>query len=46
VIKNATQTGLGLAFCKIAVEAHHGNIKISDNQPQGSIFTMELGNKV
>jgi len=46
IIKNATQTGLGLAFCKMAVEAHHGNIKISDNQPQGSIFTMELGSKV
>ncbi|HBE18049.1 MAG TPA: hybrid sensor histidine kinase/response regulator [Cyanobacteria bacterium UBA11149] len=36
------QTGLGLAFCKMAVEAHGGTIYISDNQPRGSIFTVEI----
>lgn len=36
------QTGLGLAFCKMAVEAQGGTIYISDNQPKGSIFTVEI----
>ena len=36
------QTGLGLAFCKMAVEAHGGAIYISDNQPRGSVFTVEI----
>ena len=34
--------GLGLAFCRIAVEAHHGRITIEDNQPRGSVFTVEI----
>jgi K+-sensing histidine kinase KdpD len=34
--------GLGLAFCKLAVEAHGGTISVSDAQPRGSIFTFEL----
>lgn len=36
------QVGLGLAFCKMAVEAHNGRIYVTDNTPQGAIFTVEL----
>ena len=36
------QTGLGLAFCKMAVEAHQGSISVSQNHPQGTIFTIML----
>jgi K+-sensing histidine kinase KdpD len=39
---NGPQVGLGLAFCKIAVEAHNGRIYVTDNIPQGAIFTVEL----
>lgn len=38
--QGVTQIGLGLAFCKLAIEAHAGTITIEDNQPQGSIFTI------
>lgn len=40
--KNTSQTGLGLAFCKIAVEAQSGTLAIADNEPQGTIFTVEI----
>jgi signal transduction histidine kinase len=36
------QTGLGLAFCKMVVDAHGGKIFVEPNQPTGSIFTVEL----
>jgi two-component system, sensor histidine kinase and response regulator len=36
------QIGLGLAFCKMAIEAHGGSIAVSQNHPQGCIFTIEL----
>lgn len=39
---NISQIGLGLAFCKMAVEAQGGSLKISDNLPQGCIFTVEI----
>jgi two-component system sensor histidine kinase/response regulator len=42
LMKGVSQTGLGLAFCKIAIEAHGGSISITDNQPQGSIFSIEI----
>ncbi|AFY41206.1 sensor histidine kinase KdpD [Nostoc sp. PCC 7107] len=35
-----SQIGLGLAFCKMAVEAHCGTINIANNHTQGSIFTV------
>ncbi|MEA5574873.1 response regulator [Anabaena sp. UHCC 0451] len=40
--KATSQIGLGLAFCKMTVEAHGGKIKVESNQPQGAIFTIEI----
>jgi signal transduction histidine kinase len=40
--KNTSQTGLGLAFCKIVIEAQGGTLAIVDNTPQGAIFIMEI----
>ncbi len=34
--------GLGLAFCRIAVKAHGGRIWVEDNQPRGSVFTVQI----
>jgi len=34
--------GLGLAFCKLAVEAHGGTIRVEDATPRGSAFVFEL----
>jgi two-component system sensor histidine kinase/response regulator len=34
--------GLGLAFCKLAVEAHGGTITVQDGSPRGSVFVVEL----
>lgn len=36
------QVGLGLTFCKMAVDAHGGTISVRPNQPQGSIFVVEI----
>ncbi|OUC12039.1 MAG: hybrid sensor histidine kinase/response regulator [Alkalinema sp. CACIAM 70d] len=36
------QTGLGLAFCKMAIEAHGGQISLEANEPKGSIFTVAI----
>ncbi|MBD2463457.1 hybrid sensor histidine kinase/response regulator [Oscillatoria sp. FACHB-1407] len=41
-IKGVEQTGLGLAFVKMAVEAHGGKITVENNQPKGTIFTLHL----
>ncbi|HEX7665672.1 MAG TPA: HAMP domain-containing sensor histidine kinase, partial [Polyangiaceae bacterium] len=37
-----TSRGLGLAFCKLAVEAHGGRIWIDDNRPRGAVFHVRL----
>jgi signal transduction histidine kinase len=41
-VEEVSQTGLGLAFCKMAIAAHGGTISVEDNQPRGSIFKVEL----
>jgi two-component system, sensor histidine kinase and response regulator len=40
--KGIKQIGLGLTFCKMAVDAHGGKIYAQENQPTGSIFTVEI----
>jgi signal transduction histidine kinase len=35
-------TGLGLAIVHRIVADHHGSIRVEDNQPRGTIFTVEL----
>ena len=36
----STGTGLGLFIVSQVIKAHHGSIKVTDNQPQGTIFTV------
>ncbi len=42
----ASSTGLGLTFCKMAVEAHGGSIGITPNLEQGAEFWFTLPNCV
>ncbi|MBD2775605.1 hybrid sensor histidine kinase/response regulator [Iningainema tapete] len=42
-IPEVLQIGLGLALCKMVIEAHCGTITIEDNHPNGSIFTVFVG---
>lgn len=42
-IESVSQIGLGLSFCKMAIQAHGGSIFVEDNYPQGSIFTIKFG---
>lgn len=34
--------GMGLTFCRLAVEAHGGTIRVEDNEPRGSQFRARL----
>jgi two-component system sensor histidine kinase/response regulator len=40
--RDISQVGLGLAFCKMVVEAHGGQIFVDANEPQGSVFTVKF----
>lgn len=42
ILPDISQIGLGLAFCKLVVEAHGGNIQVSNNKPHGSVFKITL----
>ena len=42
MMSDVSQIGLGLAFCKMVVEAHRGKIGVRNNQPQGAIFEITL----
>src|SRR5205085_6286992 len=37
-----SSTGLGLTFCKLAVEAHGGSIAVNSASGQGTTFTVTL----
>ena len=34
--------GLGLSLCKSIITAHGGEIRVSDNRPQGAVFTFTI----
>lgn len=40
--RRAGSRGLGLRFCRVAVEAHGGRIWVSDHTPRGACFFVEL----
>jgi two-component system sensor histidine kinase/response regulator len=42
LMPDISQIGLGLAFCKMVVEAHGGKISVSKNEPKGAIFEIIL----
>jgi signal transduction histidine kinase len=37
-----SNTGIGLAFCKMVIDQHSGNIFVAENQPKGSVFVVDL----
>ena len=39
---NADGTGIGLSTCKSIVERMNGSISVESNQPEGSVFVIEL----
>lgn len=42
-LKGVKQIGLGLSFCKMAIEAHHGTIRVEDNpEGQGNVFIVSI----
>jgi two-component system sensor histidine kinase CiaH len=45
MLRQAKGTGLGLYLTKKIVQEHNGNVGITNNLPQGSIFEITLANK-
>lgn len=41
-MKGVAQTGLGLAFCKMAIAAHGGKITVKPAPSRGAIFTIDM----
>ncbi len=41
-VRTTKGTGLGLYLCKRIAQGHKAKIKVTDNQPSGSIFTVEF----
>jgi signal transduction histidine kinase len=41
-LRGRSSQGLGLVFCRLAVEAHKGRVWVEDNHPKGSCFCVEL----
>ena len=41
-VEGVSQIGLGLSFCKLVVEAHGGQIDVTDNEPTGAKFRVTL----
>jgi len=39
--RGVAQIGLGLAFCKLAIDAHGWRIRVEDNLPRGAVFILE-----
>jgi K+-sensing histidine kinase KdpD len=37
-----SQSGIGLAFCKLVVAEHAGSIFVTENKPKGSVFVVDL----
>lgn len=37
-----TPVGLGLAYCKLVIDAHDGRIAVEDTRPQGATFVVEI----
>jgi signal transduction histidine kinase len=42
VLEQASQLGLGLAFCKMVIQSHGGRIEVADNQSGGATFRIIL----
>ena len=42
VVDSRRSLGLGLALCRSIVNAHGGQISVTDNVPQGTVFTFTL----
>lgn len=40
--RQTTGTGLGLYIVNQVVKAHGGSIRVTDNKPQGTVFTIEM----
>ena len=40
--RDIAQVGLGLAFCKMVVDAHNGRVYVEQNNPKGSVFIVEM----